>query len=63
MLNFDKILNIKYLLIFILIILLFYCLFNKFNIIETNDDPPNMESKNNDIDESNNNLSAAVGLN
>lgn len=63
MFNFNKKLNIKYLLIFILIILLFYCLFNKFNIIETNDDPPNMESKNNDIDESNGNLSAAIGLN
>jgi hypothetical protein len=44
MFNFNKILNIKYLLIFILIILLFYCVFNKFNIIEANEDPPEVNS-------------------
>tara|TARA_B100001094_G_C17791966_1_gene604802 strand:+ start:507 stop:692 length:186 start_codon:yes stop_codon:yes gene_type:complete len=44
MFNFNKVLNIKYLLIFILIILLFYCVFNKFNIIEANKDPPEVNS-------------------
>ena len=36
MINLKKIFTIKYLLIFILIILLIYCAFNKFNIIENN---------------------------
>ena len=49
MLNFNKTLNIKYLLIFILITLLFYCIFNKFNIIENADseaDVPRVTSNN-----------------
>tara|TARA_B100000035_G_scaffold315449_1_gene336346 strand:- start:7641 stop:7823 length:183 start_codon:yes stop_codon:yes gene_type:complete len=52
MFNFNKKLKIKYLLIFILITLLFYCIFNKFNIIETND-APNMEPKNSNINDNN----------
>ena len=36
MINLKKIINIKYLLIFILINILFYSLFNTFNIIENN---------------------------
>ena len=59
MFNFNKKLNIKYLLIFILITLLFYCIFNKFNIIETND-APNMKSKNKNIDDLNGNSTAAL---
>ena len=64
MFNFNKILNIKYLLIFILIILLFYCVFNKFSIIENIDSENDVPKVNSDNQKKENNIySDSLGIN